>query len=481
MFEGLKKTLSRRRILISLGLLGGAIGLPALLNWRWGQQDFVRPNYNPALHDAPAKRVSWMNWSGVQRSTPIDIYTPSSEQELADFIKKTKTPVRPIGSGHSSTGLGPTTGHIVSCNALTGLRSLNKSTGRARFGSGTLIFEAYEQLAEKDRGFANLPDIDVQSLAGAFSTGTHGTGLHQAALHDHVDGFKLVTARGEILNVSKKSHSELFDAGRVSMGALGIITEYTLKTIPKFKLHRRTIVEKIEDLLDRIEERSETHRNFEFFYLPGTGLGLAIIHDETDQPLSPPIESSDDDSLNSLKLLRDQFGWAPWLRRSITQANFRTGEIENRVGWSHDLLSTERPIRFNEMEYHLPREEGPKVIRQVIKMLDKRGDAFFPVEYRNTAPDSAWLSPFQGEAKASIAIHAAVDERYEYFYDDFEPIFLNSGGRPHWGKLHSLEFESLQSLYPDFSRFVELRKDLDPDGKFLNSHLRSIFGEAQSA
>ncbi len=481
MLEGFKKALSRRRLLVSLGLIGGAIGLPSLLNWRWSQRDFVRPNYNPALHKAPADRVSWMNWSGVERSTPIDIFSPSSEQELAEFIKKTKHAVRPIGSGHSSTGLGPTDGHILSCNSLSGLRSFSKATGKARFGSGTLIFEAYEHLANKDRAFSNLPDIDVQSLAGAFSTATHGTGLHQTALHDHVEGFKIVTAKGEILNVSKKSNSELFDAGRVSLGALGVITEYTIKTVPKFKLHRRTIVEKIEDLLDRIEERSENHRNFEFFYLPGTGLGLAIIHDETDQPLSPPVESTDDDSLNSLKMLRDQFGWAPWLRRSITQANFPVGEIENRTGWSHELLSTERPIRFNEMEYHLPRAEGPKVVREVIKMLDKRGDTFFPVEYRNTAPDTAWLSPFQGEAKASIAIHAAVDERYDYFYQDFEPVFLRHGGRPHWGKLHSQEFEQLKLMYPDFSRFVELRKDLDPDGKFLNSHLRSIFGEPNSA
>lgn len=481
MLENFKKTLSRRRILVSLGLLGGTLGLPAILNWRWGNQDFVRPNYDPKLHEAPEQRVSWMNWSGVQRSTPIDIFSPSSEQELAEFIKATQHAIRPIGSGHSSTGLGPTDGHILSCNSLSGLRSYNESTGKARFGAGTLIFEACQQLADRNRGFSNLPDIDVQTLAGAFSTGTHGTGLNQPALHDHIEGFTIILANGEILEVTQKSNPDLFNAGQVSLGALGIITEYTLKTVPKFKLHRRTIVEKIEDLLDQLEERTEKHRNFEFFYLPGTGLGLAIIHDETDEPVAQPVESSDDDSLDSLKLLRDQFGWAPWLRRSITQANFRTGELENHVGWAHDLLSTERPTRFNEMEYHLPRGEGLKVIRQVIKMLDKRGDAFFPVEYRNTAPDSAWLSPFQGEAKASIAIHAAVDERYDYFYDDFEPLFLKHGGRPHWGKLHSLEFGQLKNIYPELIRFVDLRKELDPTGKFLNSHLRAIFGDTESA
>lgn len=481
MLEGFKKALSRRRILISAGLLGSAIGLPALFNWRWAKREFVRPDYDSSLHEAPSNRVSWMNWSGVQRSTPLDIVSPTTEDELADFVKSTKHTIRPIGSGHSSTGLGATDGHILTCNSLSGLRTFDKKTGLAKLGAGTLLFEAYNQLADKERAFSNLPDIDVQSLAGAFSTGTHGTGLTQPALHDHIEGFRIVTANGEILDVSKESHPELFDAGRVSLGALGIITEYTLKTVPKFKLHRRTIVEKIDDILDQLDERTENHRNFEFFYLPGTGLGLVILHDETNEPNSPPVENKDDDSLESLKMLRDQFGWAPWLRRSITQANFPTGEIENHIGWSHDLLSTERPTRFNEMEYHLPRDEGPKVIRKVIKMLEKRGDAFFPVEYRNTAPDKAWLSPFQGEAKASIAIHAAVDEHFNYFYQDFEPVFLQHGGRPHWGKLHSLKFEQFKSLYPNIKSFVNLRKDLDPNGKFLNPHLRDILGVTDSA
>ena len=148
---------------------------------------------------------------------------------------------------------------------------------------------------------------------------------------------------------------------------------------------------------------------------------------------------------------------------------------------SLELLATTRPIKFNEMEYHLPRAEGLAALRKVVAKMDKRKDAFFPMEVRFVAPDPAWLSPFNDGPRISIAIHAAVDERFDYFFTDFEPTFRSHGGRPHWGKWHSLQHSDLSALYPDFQRFTELRRDLDPDGKFLNAHLAELFGESFNA
>lgn len=146
-----------------------------------------------------------------------------------------------------------------------------------------------------------------------------------------------------------------------------------------------------------------------------------------------------------------------------------------------ELLATTRPIKFNEMEYHLPRDRGLSALREVIAKMDRRKDAFFPMEIRFIAPDDAWLSPFEGGPRMSIAIHAAVDERFDYFFSDFEPIFLAHGGRPHWGKWHSLKRIDFEMLYPRFQDFADLRTDLDPEGKFLNPHLADLFGETFNA
>ena len=468
---------SRRALMLGGGAAAAVIGVPGVQKMRWDAKDFVQAGYDPSLPKAQAGRVGWMNWSGAQKATPRDLVLPKTEEDLAAFVRESSHRIRPAGSGHSFTALAPTDGFILQTNYLSGLKAFDDETGEAKFGSGTLIFEASRALAEKGRAFDNLPDVDVQTLAGAFATATHGTGEKLPALHHNITGFRLVTSNGDVLTASKTENPDLFSAGKVSLGALGVITEYKLRTVPAFKLHRRATVVKIDDLLDTIEERASRHRNFEFFYLPGTGLALAITHDETDRDVSEAPESDDDETMGALKQLRDQLGWAPWLRKRIAQANLPTGTIEDYVGWSHELLATTRPIRFNEMEFHLPRQEGPRTVRDVVRMLDRKGEAYWPVEYRHIASDDAWLSPFQGGPRASIAIHAAADERYGYFFDEFQPIYVARGGRPHWGKHHSLGHADFSKLYPEFERFRSLRKELDPGGKFLNRHLAEIFGE----
>ena len=469
--------LSRRSLLVGGGVAAAAVGVPAAQKLHWNGKNFAQEGYDPSLPVAPDGRVGWMNWSGAQKATPRELVLPVNENELAAFVRDSPHRVRPAGSGHSFTALAPTDGYILQTNYLSGLKAFDDQTGEATFGSGTLIFEACQALAERGRAFDNLPDVDVQTLAGAFSTATHGTGENLPALHDNITAFRIVSPNGDVLNVSREITPELFEAGKVSLGALGVITEYKLRTVPAFKLRRQAFVEKIDDLLDTIEERAARHRNFEFFYLPGTGLALSITHDETDKPVTEAAENDDDETMDALKQLRDQLGWAPWLRKRIAQANLPTGLIEDYIGWSHELLATTRPIRFNEMEFHLPRQEGPRTVKDVVRMLDRKGEAYWPVEYRHIASDSAWLSPFQGGPRASIAIHAAADERYGYFFKDFQPLYLARGGRPHWGKHHSLGHEDFASLYPDFEQFRALRRELDPNGKFLNPHLANIFGE----
>ena len=290
-----------------------------------------------------------------------------------------------------------------------------------------------------------------------------------------------MTASGDVLDVSRESNPDLFSAGKVSLGALGVISSYSVQTIPAFNLHRIVKAEPIDLVLDELEARAAAHRNFEVFYLPSTGMAATLSHDIHEGDVTGVQPSEDDETLEGLKTLRDQFGWWPWLRRKIAQSALPNGVIEDVSDASMELLATTRPIKFNEMEFHMPRSEGVAALRKVIARMDKRKDAFFPMEIRFIAPDDAWLSPFNDGPRMSIAIHAAVDERFDYFFSDFEPIFRAHGGRPHWGKWHSMKRDDFAALYPQFENFMALRRELDPDGKFLNPHLAELFGEPFNA
>jgi FAD-linked oxidoreductase len=469
---------SRRTMMIAGGaVIAGGAAIPATRHLSWGTRDFTRPGYDPDYPEAPAGEESWMNWSGVERATPQSMNLPASEDELSQLIAGTNGRVRPCGSGHSFSGLVPSEGMMVDVSRLAGLQSLEAGTGLARFGAGTRLFQMATELANAGRALPNLPDVDVQTLAGSFSTATHGTGEALTALHDHIEAFRIVTANGSVLDVTRSSHPDLFAAGRVSLGALGVITQYTLRTVPMFNLRRKVWVERIEPLMEQAEVLASQHRNFEFYYFPHTGMAAGISHDLHEGPVTGKGESEDDSTLEDLKALRDSMGWSPWLRRKIIGAALPRGVVEDVSDSSYKLLATTRPIKFNEMEYHLPRASGLKGLREVITRLEKRKDVFFPMEVRFIAPDDAWLSPFNDGPRMSIAIHAAVDEPYDYFFSDIEPIHRANGGRPHWGKHHSLGRDELTALYPKFGDFLALRRELDPGGKFLNPHLAHLFGE----
>ncbi|MEZ5946869.1 MAG: D-arabinono-1,4-lactone oxidase [Hyphomonas sp.] len=467
---------TRRNLLIGAGLAGAAAAVPTVQYLGWSGRDFTREGYDPYPPEAPEGQVSWSNWSGSEQATPVDLARPATEDELAGLITSARR-VRPVGSGHSFTGLVPCEDVIVDVSQMSGLASADAGAGLATMGAGTRIFQAAVELDGAGLGFPNLPDVDVQTLAGSFSTATHGTGRTLQPMHAHIAGFRLVTAAGEVQDISEASDPDLFSAGKVSLGSLGVISQYTLRCVPTYNLKRKVWVEKIDTLIAQAEDLSHAHRNFEFYYFPFTGYAAGISHDLFEGEPAGRAESEDDETLEGLKQLRDVFGWSPWLRRQVAAGSLPKGVVEESSDAYWKLLSTTRPIKFNEMEYHIPLENGLACLREIIKAIESRKDTFFPIEVRFTAPDDAWLSPFNDGPRLSIACHAAVNEPYDYFFSLLEPIHRAHGGRPHWGKLHSLGHDDLTALYPRFQDFCDLRKSLDPEGKFLNPHLARMFGE----
>ena len=466
--------LSRRALI--LGGCAVAAVVPVGLHLNWGAKDFVRAGFTPDAPAAPAGRVNWSNWSGIQRATPKKLAVAKDEAALKQIFAEGSAPFRPVGSGHSFCALVPTDGTIIDISPMAGVISQDKAAGTVTFGAGTRLQQAARLLADRGLAFSNLSDIDTQTLAGMFATATHGTGQSLTAIHDHITGFRIMLPSGEVRDVSAASDPDLFAAGKVSLGALGVITQYTVKPVPAFNLKRKLWSEPIATLLPKIDDLAKNNRNFEFFYLPSTGMAAALTHNLHAGPITGRQESGDDEVITGLKQLRDEFGWWPWLRSYIANREMPQGVIEDSSDESWKLLATGRPLKFNEMEYELPIEGGKRALLEVIAAADAQKNLFYPTETRFIAADDAWLSPFNAGPRLSISVHTSAEEDVDFLYSVFEPIFRKHGGRPHWGKLHSLKREDFRKLYPKFDDFAALRKTLDPQGKMLNPFLSELFG-----
>lgn len=427
---------------------------------------------------ADSETRAWTNWSGNQRADTATYLQPKTEDDVRAALATAEGPVRVVGSGHSFTPIVSTTGTILNLDHMGGVIEADRPGQRARVAAGGRLRDLSPELERHDLAFRNLGDINVQSFAGAASTATHGTGETFQCLAAEIRAIKLMTGSGDIVDASIETDPDLIHAAQVSLGALGIILEAEINLQPVYKLHRRTWPESLEDIIAQAPARWAKHRNYEFFYIPFSGHGINISHDETDAEDTPREASSDEDELGGLLHLRNKLKWSNRLRRAALGPAVKRSKPENVVGTSWQLLANERNTPFNEMEYHLPPDAAFDALQAVIEYIEKeRPDVFFPIEVRKTAGDNAWLSPFQNGPRISVAVHAHAPDDHDWFFGKVEAIFREAGGRPHWGKLHSLGAGELSALYPDFSRFTALRREMDPDGTFMTPALAQLWGE----
>ncbi|MEM8765982.1 MAG: D-arabinono-1,4-lactone oxidase [Pseudomonadota bacterium] len=419
--------------------------------------------------------LPWRNWSGGLRADPAGRIAPASEAELAAALRSTNGSLRPVGSGHSFSPLVPTDGHLVILDRLGGLRDHDNDAFTATFGAGTRLSEVGRALFEIGQAPLNLPDIDRQTLAGAISTGTHGTGLTLHSLSGDVTALRLMTVDGSVLEITEASDADLFKAACVSVGALGIFTEITLKTRAPYRLKAINRAQRTEDALAEFEARAEQHRHFELFPLTHSDFSLVLSIDETEEPVNNPPLSPEEEAAFG-EAMRSWMAIPPAERRPLINGLAEQIAPSESIDAAHRILSNVRSNRFNEMEYAVPREVGAQCLREVLDTIAREEiDVVFPLEYRYVRGDDLWLSMDEGGDRAAISVHRTAMEDYRPLFDAVEPIFWKYGGRPHWGKIHSLGYAELKALYPRFDDFCDLRRSLDPDGRLLNDHLRRLF------
>lgn len=438
-----------------------------------------RTGLDDGLHGA---QPAWQNWSGGQRAQPSAKWSPQDEDELRQGVRDAAS-VRVVGAGHSFSPLVPTSGTILSLDHLSGLISHDTQKQQARLWAGTRLFDAGPLLHGIGQSMPNLGDIDRQSLAGALSTATHGTGITLPCIAAGATALRLVTAQGDVLECSRDRDGDLFRAAAVSLGTLGVITQVTLQNVPAYRLHERVQLLPLDQLLPEMDTWVRQHRHFELLVFPFSRLAIVKTLDLTEEPPTGATQGADSDDA-MLRLSCELTRWLPGLGHRLQAMIGRFIQPTERVNWSHKIFASARNVRFNEMEYQVPLATGASCLDEVCKAVSKsKIGVFFPIEFRFVAADDYWLSPFQsaiGEARCSISVHQYHKQDYRPLFAVAEPVLRRHNGRPHWGKLHTVDSADLHALYPDLERFLRLRNELDPRGKFLNPHLRQLFGMAKA-
>lgn len=399
------------------------------------------------------RNVRFTNWSGSLSFTASRRSSPRTEDEVSDLVRQAAengTGLRPVGSGHSSTPLVATSDELLSLEHLRGLVAHDANAELATVLPGTGLADLGAALADVGFAIENLGDVDYQAIAGAIGTGTHGTGERLGNLSSMLVGGRLVTGTGEIvpfgLDAREDADSELTRAAQVSLGALGVLTSMTVRVRPAYALRRRNFMTHIDWVFDHFDELAATYRHVDFYWYPRSDLAQVRVLDEPN-------------NLESLQV-------AGRLKREAK-------------GPSYEIIPNHREIEFDEMEYMLPREAGLATFREVRARVKAkhRANVAWRVLVRTIAPDRAMLSNTYERATMTIALlqNATLDHRA--YFEDVEPIFLAHEGRPHWGKKHTRTAEHLAAMYPQWERFNEMRRNLDPCGVFLNDYLRSLLGE----
>ena len=439
-----------------------------------------------------AQPRAWRNWAGTATATPARWGRPRSEAEISAAVKDAASAglqVRPLGSGHSFTAAAATSGVALDLSQWTGITAADTRTGLVTVRSGTTLRALNTELGGFGLAMANLGDIDAQTLAGALSTGTHGTGARLGGLGTQVEALELVLADGSVVSCSATSRPELFAAARIGVGALGVITTVTLRCVPSFTLLADERPVPVEEVLEQFDALAAANDHFEFYWFPYGRKALV----KRNNRLSPGGSAAPGAA-------HPMPGWRRfWEFEVMENAGFgtlcRIGRARPRLipalnrfsstalssrsytDLSHRVFVTPRRVRFAESEYAVPRESLGHVIAELRRAVPRLPDpVMFPVEVRVAAADDIWLSTAYGRESAYVAIHQYAGLPYRAYFDRFESIVAEVAGRPHWGKLHSLDAERLRPLYPRYDEFRRVRAEVDPEARFGNPYLTRVLG-----
>ncbi|MGC5345348.1 D-arabinono-1,4-lactone oxidase [Streptomyces sp. DT171] len=429
---------------------------------------------------------TWRNWAGNVTARPVRTVTPASADELAEALRRASEDglrVKPVGAGHSFTAAAATDGLLIRPGLLSGVREIDRTAMTVTVGAGTRLKHLNTALAGHGLSLTNMGDIMEQTVAGAVSTGTHGTGRDSASISAQIRALELVTADGRVLTCSEKENPDVFAAARLGLGALGVITSITFAVEPVFLLTAREEPMTFDKVTHEFDQLVTENEHFEFYWFPHTGNCNTKRNNRSEGPAAPPGRVSgwiDDELLsNGVFQVACSLGRAvPATVPVLTRLSSRALSARTYTDIPYKVFTSPRRVRFVEMEYALPREAAIEALREVRAMVERSPlRVGFPVEVRTAPADDIPLSTASDRESAYIAVHLYRGTPHRAYFTAVERIMTAHGGRPHWGKLHTRDAGQLAAVYPRFGEFTAVRDRLDPDRLFGNDYLRRVLGD----
>ncbi len=431
------------------------------------------------------KDTVWRNWAGNQRCAPTAVEHPGTEAELVGLVKTAAAAghrVKVVGAGHSFTDIACTDGYLLHLDNYGRVLSVDPDAKTVTVQAGIPLTELNDELVQRNLAVPNLGDIAYQSVAGAVSTSTHGTGAKIGGLATQVVGLELITADGSVVVANQEEEPDVFAAARVGLGALGILSTVTLQCVPSFNLHAIEEPMRLDSVLANLDEHVDGNDHFEFFWVPHTGWAITKRNNRTDRPEGGRSRAKfafekilmENIAFGAVcRLGRMRPAWIPRLARALPS----TGGSEY-VERSYNVFASPRWVHFVEMEYSIPRAACAEALGRLRRFLDGSGLTIsFPVEVRFTAADDIPLSTATERESCYTAVHVYRGMPYEQYFRGVEAIMDSLGGRPHWGKMHYQTAATLAPKYPQWERFQSVRRRLDPDGRFSNPYLERVLGQ----
>ena len=366
--------------------------------------------------------------------------------------------MRAAGSGHSFTPVVATSGLLLSLENHTGIVAVDREKKQVTVKAGTRVGDVGRSLKQVGLSLANQGDIDTQALAGALSTGTHGTGATLGNMSSQVVGMRLVQPDGNVVDVTDPSR---LLAARVSLGLLGVISTITLQAMDAYNLKETVWRDDFEGCMEAHDELALGNRHFAFFWCPVPESRALYCLADT-RAVSFTSRDADVCEMKVMNITDEP----PYVRADGFE----------KVAYSSDIYPIEYVPNFHELEYAVPVARGKQALREVRDlMLTRHTNCIYPVEYRFTAGDDGWISPFFEQDSVTISVSGGPGIDYWDYLRDVDAILRRYGSRPHWGKLHFTNAEDMPRLFRRHAEFCSLRRELDPAGVFLNDHLRNLF------
>lgn len=418
--------------------------------------------------------AAWSNWSSSVTAAPKTLARPKTEAELAALVAGARK-VRAVGAGHSFMPLCETDDVLVSLAELEGELRISADRTRVWAPAGWSLAKLTAALWAEGMSLINQGDVNPQSLAGAISTGTHGTGAALGSMSTAARAFRLMLADGSVVTCSANENADLFQAQRLSLGLLGVATAIEIEVMPAYHLEERIESHPIDAVAEQWDELVAANRHVEFWVFP---YGEQVILKRLNPaPGEGPLKRLSDLDDRAFRVICDLCAAMPALTRRLQPMIVGPNVRQRRVGPAYQIFASDRNVRFEEMEYELPLAAGWPALREVIAWVRaNKLPVTFPFEFRVVAADDIWLSPFHDGPRCSISMHQYTKMRWREMFAGAEAIFRTHGGRPHWAKRHTLGPRDVEAMYPKAAQFRAVRAAYDSKGKFANAHLSALFG-----